>query len=155
MKCHHQGYSTCVKAMMRGRYSWRALSKASLASSASFCAFVAATTDALASVMLPLETGFRNPNWQCRLIFTYQILIVKQGTLRLEQQGKDFVLFLLQLVFSLQCLMAHIRMGMILISHLVPQEAALVLQLLFVNVDQALQHVGFKKLGAHLEVDNL
>ena len=139
--------------MMRGRYSWRALSKASLASSASFWAFVAATTDALASVMLPLETGFRNQNWQCK--FTYQILIVKQGTLRLEQQGKDFVLFLLQLVFSLQCLMAHIRMGMILISHLVPQEAALVLQLLFVNVDQALQHVGFKKLGAHLEVDNL
>ena len=46
-------------------------------------------------------------------------------------------------------------MGMILISHLVPQEAALVLQLLFVNVDQALQHVGLKKLGAHLEVDNL
>ena len=46
-------------------------------------------------------------------------------------------------------------MGKISISHLVPQEAALVLQLLFVNVDQALQHVGLKKLGAHLEVDNL
>ena len=40
-------------------------------------------------------------------------------------------------------------------SHLVPQEAALLLQLLFVDVDQALQHVGLKKLGAHLEVDNL
>ena len=92
---------------------------------------------------------------QCRLIFTYQILIVKQGTLCLEQQGKDFILLLFQLVFSLQCLMVHFRMGMILISHLVPQEAALVLQLLFVNVDQALQHVGLKKLGAHLEVDNL
>ena len=45
--------STWVKAMIRGRYSWRALSKASLASSASFCALVAATTEALASVMLP------------------------------------------------------------------------------------------------------
>ena len=41
------------------------------------------------------------------------------------------------------------------ISHLIPQEAAFLLQFLFVNVDQALQHVGLKKLGAHLEVDNL
>ena len=56
MKCHHKWYPTCVKAMIRGRYSCRALSKASLASSASFWAFVAATTDALASVMLPSKT---------------------------------------------------------------------------------------------------
>ena len=93
--------------------------------------------------------------FSCNLIVTYQILVVKQGSLCFEQERKDFVFFLFQLVFSLQCLMAHFRMGMILISHLVPQEAALVLQLLFVNVDQALQHVGLKKLGAHLEVDNL
>ena len=89
------------------------------------------------------------------LIFTYQILIVKQSTLGLEQKCKDFVFFLLQLIFSLQCL-ASITVGCISgISHLVSQEAALLLQLLFVNVDQALQHVGLKKLGAHLEVDNL
>ena len=41
------------------------------------------------------------------------------------------------------------------ISHLVPQQAALLLQLLLVDVDQALQHVSLEKLRAHLEVDNL
>ena len=49
---------------------------------------------------------------------------------------------------------AHIKVRT-QISHLISQEAAFLLQLLFVNVDQAFQHVGLKKLGAHLEVDNL
>ena len=40
-------------------------------------------------------------------------------------------------------------------THLVSQQASLFLQLLFVNVDQALEHVSLKKLRAHLEVDNL
>ena len=93
--------------------------------------------------------------FSCDLKFTYQILVVKQGTLCLEQKGKDFVFFLLQLIFSLQCLASITVECFHSISHLVSQEAALLLQLLFVNVDQALQHVGLKKLGAHLEVDNL
>ena len=40
-------------------------------------------------------------------------------------------------------------------THLVSQQASLFLQLLLVNVDQALEHVSLKKLRAHLEVDNL
>ena len=86
--------------------------------------------------------------FSCNLIVTYQILVVKQGTLCLEQKGKDFVFFLLQLIFSLQCLERSLQWDAFMtgISHLIPQETAFLLQLLFVNVDQALQHVGLKKL---------
>ena len=105
---NHQQCSTWVNAMMSGRYSWRALSKASLASSASFWAFVAATTDAFASVMFPWES--KCLQGECLSNSTYQILVVKQGSLCFEQERKDFIFFLLQLVFSLQRL-ASTTMG--------------------------------------------
>ena len=105
--------------MMSGRYSWRALSKASLASSASFWAFVAATTDALASVMLPFEKNITTGKFSSDPIVTYQVLVIKQGTLSLEQKGKDFVFFLLQLVFSLQCL-AFVTVGCLYDRHFSP-----------------------------------
>ena len=69
-----------------------------------------------------------------------QVFVFQECSLGLEKKIKNFIFFLLKLIFSFESLLS--------------EQTSLLLQLWIVNVDQTLQHVSLKQLRAHLEVDN-